>query len=47
VPADNAEVVVLAVPPLSVTVAIGFVPSLKVIVPVADDGDTVAVRVTV
>jgi hypothetical protein len=40
-------VVVLAVPPLSVTVAIVFVPSLNVIDPVASEGSTVAVRVTV
>jgi len=46
-PTARLAVVVVALPLLSVAVPIGFVPSRKVTVPVALEGVTVAVRVTV
>jgi hypothetical protein len=45
-PAASVEVAKLAPPPLSVPVPSVVLPSLKVTVPVAAEGETVAVKVT-
>ena len=45
-PGDRLEVETLALPPLSVAVPSDVVPSKTCTVPVADDGDTLAVNIT-
>lgn len=44
-PTDSAAVPYVAIPPVTVPVPSVVLPSLKVIVPVANDGETVAVNV--
>ena len=45
-PGDRLEVETLALPPLSVALPSDVLPSKNCTVPVADDGETVAVNVT-